>query len=168
MPKLAAYTQQFPQIAQSPSSAAITFARSTGPAAAKPDLVIRSFAAREDNDNDPVGFAALNKAGVAVFDRLRVICWLPPMLPTCGCWAKRAQCHSAPLQAVHHVLSAAYGCDSAAAGGLSGPKPKVMLPASGGGTDTCCTTAAHGDLGDLLTFAGSIIIITPASRGVCD
>ena len=50
--------------------------------------------------------------------------------------------------------------------GYQGPKPKVMLHLHLGRRDTCCTTAAHGNLGDLLTFAGGDNIANASVRGV--
>lgn len=50
--------------------------------------------------------------------------------------------------------------------GYQGPKPKVMLHLHLGRRDTCCTTAAHGNLGDLLTFAGGDNIANASVKGV--
>lgn len=50
--------------------------------------------------------------------------------------------------------------------GYQGPKPKVMLHLHLGRRDTCCTTAAYGNLGDLLTFAGGDNIANASVKGV--
>lgn len=41
-----------------------------------------------------------------------------------------------------------------------------MLHLHLGRRDTCCTTAAHGNLGDLLTFAGGDNIANASVKGV--
>lgn len=160
------YTQKFPQIAAIPIISGNNFRQVNIESLLqlKPDLVILARYAREDGDNDRL-VSALNKAGVAVIYvdlRIDLLNNTVPSVRLLGDVLNRRQRAEQFIQFYQQHMAVI----QQRLAGYQGPKPKVMLHLHLGRRDTCCTTAAHGNLGDLLTFAGGNNIANASVKGV--
>lgn len=160
------YTQKFPQIAAIPIISGNNFRQVNIESLLqlKPDLVILARYAREDGDNDLL-VSALNKAGVAVIYvdlRIDLLNNTVPSVRLLGEVLNRQQRAEQFIEFYQQHMAVI----RQRLAGYQGPKPKVMLHLHLGRRDTCCTTAAHGNLGDLLTFAGGDNIANASVKGV--
>ena len=164
--KLAALYAEVPQIAAIPIISGNNFRQVNIESLLqlKPDLVILARYAREDGDNDLL-VSALNKAGVAVIYvdlRIDLLNNTVPSVRLLGEVLNRQQRAEQFIEFYQQHMAVI----RQRLAGYQGPKPKVMLHLHLGRRDTCCTTAAHGNLGDLLTFAGGDNIANASVKGV--
>ncbi|QUY49304.1 ABC transporter substrate-binding protein [Serratia plymuthica] len=160
------YTQKFPQIKAIPSISKGNFLQVNveNLIQLKPDLVILARYAREEGDSSFL-LTALNKAGIAVIYvdlRVDLLNNTVPSVRLLGEVLNRQQraeqfisFYQQHMAVIRQRLA-----------GYQGPKPKVMLHLHLGRRETCCTTAAHGNLGDLLAFAGGDNIANASIKGV--
>ncbi|RJF54708.1 hypothetical protein D4100_16655 [Serratia inhibens] len=160
------YAQKFPQIKAIPSISKGNFRQVNveNLIQLKPDLVILPRYAREEGDSDFL-LTALNKAGIAVIYvdlRVDLLNNTVPSVRLLGEVLNRQQ-RAAQFISFYQQHMAVIRQRLA---GYQGPKPKVMLHLHLGRRETCCTTAAHGNLGDLLAFAGGDNIANASIKGV--
>lgn len=130
----------------------------------RPDLVILARYAREDGDQDRL-VTALGKAGIPVIYvdlRIDLLHHTVPSVRLLGEVLNRQQradefivFYQQHMAVIRERLAAYHGA-----------KPTVMLHLHLGRRDTCCTTVAHGNLGDLLAFAGGDNIANTRIKGV--
>ncbi|EFE98218.1 periplasmic binding protein [Serratia odorifera DSM 4582] len=160
------YSQAFPQIKTIPVIGAGNFRQINAEnlIPLRPDLVILARYAREDGDRQSL-VNALSKAGIPVIYidlRIDLLHNTVPSVRLLGEVLNR-QRRAADFIAFYQQHMAVVRDRLAA---YSGTKPKVMLHLHLGRRETCCTTAAHGNLGDLVTFAGGDNIANASIKGV--
>lgn len=160
------YTQKFPQITAIPSISKGNFRQVNieNLIRLKPDLVILARYAREEGDSDLV-LSTLSKAGIAVIYvdlRVDLLNNTVPSVRLLGEVLNRQQRAEQFISFYQQHMTVI----QQRLAGYQGPKPKVMLHLHLGRRETCCTTAAHGNLGDLLTFAGGDNIASASIKGV--
>lgn len=160
------YSRKFPHIAQIPAIGGGNF-RQINPESLiqlRPDLVILARYAREDGD-EAQRVAALGKAGIPVVYvdlRIDLLHNTVPSVRLLGELLNRQARAEAFITFYQQHMTAVRERLAA----YHGDKPKVMLHLHLGRRDTCCTTAAHGNLGDLVTFAGGENIANTSIKGV--
>ncbi|WP_061796195.1 ABC transporter substrate-binding protein [Serratia ficaria] len=160
------YTQKFPQIAAIPVISGNNFRQVNIESLLqlKPDLVILARYAREDGDQDLL-LQALSKAGIAAIYvdlRIDLLHNTVPSVRLLGEVLNRQQRAERFIRFYQQHMAVI----QQRLAGYQGPKPKVMLHLHLGRRATCCTTAAHGNLGDLLAFAGGDNIAAASIKGV--
>jgi iron complex transport system substrate-binding protein len=160
------YSHQYPQIKDIPVISGNNFRQVNIESLIqlKPDLVILARYAREDGDNDLL-LKALDKAGIAAIYvdlRIDLLNNTVPSVRLLGEVLNRQQRAEQFIRFYQQHMAVI----QQRLAGYRGPKPKVMLHLHLGRRETCCTTAAHGNLGDLLAFAGGDNIASASIKGV--
>ncbi|RLM03161.1 hypothetical protein BIY27_24040 [Gibbsiella quercinecans] len=160
------YTEKFPAIKQIPliSPGNLRQINAESLLQLRPDLVILPRFAREEGDSDMLlkGLMRANIPVIYVDLRVDLLHNTVPSVRLLGEVLNRQQ-RAEQFVAFYQQHMAVIQQRLA---GYQGSKPTVLLHLHLGRRETCCTTAAHGNLGDLVAFAGGNNIANASIKGV--